>query len=312
MSGDEDYAAPAGQDRGESVGDPDILLDVPALSVEEIDLEVEDLKVRLSIQAELADLVKIKVGLDAELGEAKLVIKGVEAQAQLKARLDNVRAIFSEVLASLQHNPQFFRQPLGQAEETDAERATQTETRMRRVPPGRGRKIWGSTSRASRAPARGAASSSGMSCRQPADNLDRSERIQSGGAEGVNLVANKFFKETSAEILSDLLSDARVKRVREYVRGEEFKADRERVRRDAAERLKNIRERYRGKRRDPETAARERELTLRLAEVEAEAADLRIQLSELLEEEEKLRIALDELGTRSPGSHSGTPAANVW
>jgi|SRR5688500_2865476 len=114
----EDYGVPAGQDRGESVGEPDILLDIPALSVEEIDLEVEDLKVRLSIQAELADLVKIKVGLDAELGEAKLVIKGVEAQAQLKARLDNVRAIFSEVLASLQHNPQFFRQPLGQAEET--------------------------------------------------------------------------------------------------------------------------------------------------------------------------------------------------
>jgi hypothetical protein len=108
-------------------------------------------------------------------------------------------------------------------------------------------------------------------------------------------VANRFFKETSAEIISDLLSDARVKRVREYVRGEEFRADRERVRRDAAERLKNVRDRYRPRRRDPETAARERELTLRLAEVEAEAADLRIQLSELLEVEEKLRIELDEL-----------------
>ena len=108
-------------------------------------------------------------------------------------------------------------------------------------------------------------------------------------------MANRFFKETSAEIISDLLSDARVKRVREYVRGEEFKADRERVRRDAAERLKNVRDRYRPRRRDPETAARERELTLRLAEVEAEAADLRIQLSELLEVEEKLRIELDEL-----------------
>ena len=108
-------------------------------------------------------------------------------------------------------------------------------------------------------------------------------------------MANRFFKETSAEIISDLLSDARVKRVREYVRGEEFRADRERVRRDAAERLKNVRDRYRPRRRDPETAARERELTLRLAEVEAEAADLRIQLSELLEVEEKLRIELDEL-----------------
>ena len=108
-------------------------------------------------------------------------------------------------------------------------------------------------------------------------------------------MANRFFKETSAEIISDLLSDARVKRVREYVQGEEFKADRDRVRRDAAERLKNIRERYRAKRRDPETAAREREHTLSLAEVEAAAAELRIQLSELLEEEEELRRSLDEL-----------------
>lgn len=108
-------------------------------------------------------------------------------------------------------------------------------------------------------------------------------------------VADKFFKQTSAEIISELLSEARVKRVREYVQGEEFKADRDRVRRDAAERLKSIRERYRPKRRDPETAARERELTLRLAEVEVESADLRIRLSELLEEEEKLRRALEEL-----------------
>jgi pyruvate/2-oxoglutarate dehydrogenase complex dihydrolipoamide acyltransferase (E2) component len=110
MSGDEGDAFRA--DRGESAGDPDLQLDVPALSVEEIDLEVEDLQVHLSIQADLADLVKIKVGLDAELGELKLGIKGVEAQLQLKARLDNVRAVFSEVLASLEHNPRFFREPM--------------------------------------------------------------------------------------------------------------------------------------------------------------------------------------------------------
>jgi pyruvate/2-oxoglutarate dehydrogenase complex dihydrolipoamide acyltransferase (E2) component len=107
---DEDYAIRAGQDREESMGAPDLQLDVPVLNVEEIDLEVEDLHVRLSVQAELADLVKINIGLDAELGEAKLGIKGVEAQAQLKASLDNVRAIFSEVVESLQHNPQYFRE----------------------------------------------------------------------------------------------------------------------------------------------------------------------------------------------------------
>jgi pyruvate/2-oxoglutarate dehydrogenase complex dihydrolipoamide acyltransferase (E2) component len=110
---DEDYAVRAGQ---EDSGNPDIQLDVPVLNVEEIDLEVEDLQVHLAIRAELADLVKITVGLDAELDLVKLGIRGVEAQAQLKARLDNVRAIFSDVLASLQHDPQFFRQTPGQTD----------------------------------------------------------------------------------------------------------------------------------------------------------------------------------------------------
>ena len=118
MSGDEDYAVRPTQDRGESVGEPDVQLDVPALRVEEIDLEVEDLQARVSVRAELADLVNINIGLDVDLGEVKLQIKGVEAQAQLKARLDNVRAIFSEVLASLQHSPQFFRQALETGNQT--------------------------------------------------------------------------------------------------------------------------------------------------------------------------------------------------
>ena len=106
---------------------------------------------------------------------------------------------------------------------------------------------------------------------------------------------NKDFKNTSAEILADLLSDTRVRRGLSYLGGEEFKVDRERLRRNAGERLKNIRERYRSKKRTPEAAARERELSLRLAEVEAEAAELRLRLAELLEEEGTLRRALEEL-----------------
>src|SRR5918993_481616 len=106
------------EDRGETYGDPDVVLDVPTLNVEEIDLEVEDLQVRVALQAVLADLVQINVGLKAELGEVKLTVKDVEAQAQLKARLDNVRAIFSEVLESLQYSPQFFRQALETANQT--------------------------------------------------------------------------------------------------------------------------------------------------------------------------------------------------
>ena len=109
------------------------------------------------------------------------------------------------------------------------------------------------------------------------------------------MAEDKDLKRSSAEIIAELLSDERVKRGLEYLQGEEFKVNRERVRQEASKRLKDIRERYRQKRRTPEDAARERELTLRLAEVEAEAAELRLRLSDLLEEEEGLRSQLEEL-----------------
>ena len=107
-------------------------------------------------------------------------------------------------------------------------------------------------------------------------------------------MAGGNFKRSTAEIISELLSDERVRRGLDYVRSDEFKTERERIRQGAAERLKDVRERYRPKRRTPETAAYERELNLRLAEVEAEAAELRIRLSELLEQEVEIRAALED------------------
>jgi hypothetical protein len=106
---------------------------------------------------------------------------------------------------------------------------------------------------------------------------------------------NKDFKSSSAEIIADLLSNPRMRRGLEYLGGEEFKAERERLRRGAGKYLKGVRDRYRPKRRTPEAAARERELSLKLAAVEAETAELRLRLAELLEEEKKLRTDLEEL-----------------
>lgn len=102
-----------------------------------------------------------------------------------------------------------------------------------------------------------------------------------------------FGRRESSDKLSDLLSNPRVRRGLEYIQGEEFREDRRRFQRGAGERLKNIRERYSGRGRTPEEAARERELSLRLAEVEAEAAEARLRLAELLEEERKLRSELE-------------------
>lgn len=96
-----------------------------------------------------------------------------------------------------------------------------------------------------------------------------------------------------SERASGIFNDPRLRRGLEYIQGEEFKEDRRRFQRGAGERLKNIRDRYRGRERTPEEAARERELSLRLAEVEAESVEVRLRLSELLEEERKLRSEME-------------------
>lgn len=85
---------------------PDVFLDVPRLKVDEIDLDVEDLRAHVSLQAEVLDLVKLNVGADVALGRVQLGISGVEAQAQLKVRLDNVAMIVNRVLTTLDRNPQ--------------------------------------------------------------------------------------------------------------------------------------------------------------------------------------------------------------
>lgn len=89
--------------------EPDVLLDIPQLKVDEIGLEVEDLKARVSLHAGVGELVNLAVGADVNLGKVKLDIKGVEAQALLKVRLENVLAILDRALSTVDGNPEVLR-----------------------------------------------------------------------------------------------------------------------------------------------------------------------------------------------------------
>jgi hypothetical protein len=102
---------------GELSAEPDVLLDVPQLRVEEIILEVEDLRAHVSIQADVFNLLRLSVGADVQLGGVHLEIKGVEARALLKVRLDKVAEIINRVLATVDRNPEIVDQiaPLGAA-----------------------------------------------------------------------------------------------------------------------------------------------------------------------------------------------------
>ncbi|MFE3824267.1 hypothetical protein [Streptomyces sp. NPDC059092] len=101
-------------------GPSDVYLDVPVLNIDEIHLDVQDLRAHVSLQAEVLDLLKLNVGADVALGSVDLDIKGVEAQAQLKVRLHNVATIVNRVLTTVDRNPQILEQlsrGLGQAVE---------------------------------------------------------------------------------------------------------------------------------------------------------------------------------------------------
>jgi hypothetical protein len=86
-----------------------VLLDVPVLKVEEINLTVEGLRAHVAVLAELADLVKLSVGADVNLDKVELEIKGVEAQALLKVRLEQVRAILDKALTTIGENPEILQ-----------------------------------------------------------------------------------------------------------------------------------------------------------------------------------------------------------
>ncbi|HKF86821.1 MAG TPA: hypothetical protein VKB85_01955 [Propionibacteriaceae bacterium] len=109
------YTGRHGQGGGPSA-EPDVLLDVPQLRVDEIILDVEDLSAHVSVEANVLNLLRLSVGADVQLGGVHLEIRGVEAQALLKVRLDKIAEIINRVLTTIDRNPEIVDQivpPLG-------------------------------------------------------------------------------------------------------------------------------------------------------------------------------------------------------
>jgi hypothetical protein len=86
--------------------EPDVLLDVPTLHVDEIDLQLDELKARVALQARVLDLLRLDVGVGAELRGVKLEIKGVDAQALLKVRLENLTTMVDRLMSTIDADPQ--------------------------------------------------------------------------------------------------------------------------------------------------------------------------------------------------------------
>ena len=97
---------------------PDVVLDVPNLSVEQLTIEVNNLRVNLALEARLANLLHLSAGANAQIDNVRIDLRGVRAQATLLVRLDNVRAIIERTLQTLDNNPQIVTQLLSTVDNT--------------------------------------------------------------------------------------------------------------------------------------------------------------------------------------------------
>jgi hypothetical protein len=90
----------------------DVILEVPELSVDSIGLTVENVRARVSLNANAVNLVQITAGVDVGIKKVQLGIVGVYGEVYLYADLDNVARIVDRVVMTLDRNPKILTQVL--------------------------------------------------------------------------------------------------------------------------------------------------------------------------------------------------------
>ncbi len=88
-----------------STSPPDVRLRVPELHVGKIELDVDNLRADLNLNAEIANLVSLNVGVQVAVEKVNITIADVDAQVALDIRLGNLAKMVNRTLASLDLNP---------------------------------------------------------------------------------------------------------------------------------------------------------------------------------------------------------------
>lgn len=86
--------------------EPDVVLDIPNLEIQELILDVQKLRALISLDARLGTLLTLTAGVDAQVEQVRLELRGVKAEAHLRVRLENVVRIIDRTLTTVDKNPQ--------------------------------------------------------------------------------------------------------------------------------------------------------------------------------------------------------------
>jgi hypothetical protein len=110
-------AQTGGKDMGRPPADePDVYVYVPKVKVGELCIDVERLDAHLALRAEVANLVNLVAGVHVGVDKVKIDIKDVEAECELKVRLENTYNILDRTLSTLDENPKMVEKLLDSAD----------------------------------------------------------------------------------------------------------------------------------------------------------------------------------------------------
>jgi hypothetical protein len=106
---------------GKSMGrppadEPDVYVYVPQVHVGELCIDVERLEAHLALRAQVANLVNLVAGVHVAVDKVKIDLKDVDAEAELKVRLENTYNILDRTLTTLDENPEVVEKLLDTAD----------------------------------------------------------------------------------------------------------------------------------------------------------------------------------------------------
>lgn len=89
--------------------EPDVYVFVPKVKVGELKIDVERLDAHLALRAEVANLVNLVAGVHVGVDKVMIDLKDVEAECELKVRLENTYNILDRTLTTLDENPELVK-----------------------------------------------------------------------------------------------------------------------------------------------------------------------------------------------------------
>ena len=127
---------PAGQEESPAAEprEADVILEVPELSVEKLDLEFERLDAKLSLEARLANLLTLNAGVNANIEKGNVKVEGLTGDVRYVVYFDDVRAIIERTLQTIDANPRLVDQlnAAAGAPQAQVTGGVESQTKLRR------------------------------------------------------------------------------------------------------------------------------------------------------------------------------------